>query len=751
MAIDFPDSPSLNQTFTSGSTTWKWNGSVWLVVRDFAPTGATGPTGAVGATGAQGETGATGLTGVTGAQGNTGVTGAQGETGVTGAQGETGPTGAQGETGVTGAQGETGVTGAQGETGVTGAQGETGVTGAQGNTGVTGAQGETGVTGAQGETGVTGAQGETGPTGAQGETGVTGATGPQGNFGGISVEYDFSTGTGNTDPGTGFVKFDNLTLTSAASMYIDDEDVNAVDIQSYLRTIDDSTSTIKGHLRISNKANSSDFALFTISGLTEETGYFNVSVAYVSGSATSFSNNEDVIITFARTGDVGAQGNTGAQGETGATGAQGNTGVTGATGAVGQTGATGAQGETGPTGAQGETGPTGAVGETGATGAQGETGVTGATGAQGETGATGITGATGAQGETGVTGATGDDGQFTTVTGSAPTGAETGDAWFDPSSGLVFVYYDGYWVEAVGGNVGPTGPTGSQGNTGVTGATGSFGGITVDYTYDDVTNATGISAGQLRFNNGTISSATSMFIHQLNDASTNLSSFLQTIDDSTSTIKGHYKVSLKNNPEVFALFTISSVTDNTTPDGYFTVSSAYVSGAGSITDGADVLITFARTGDAGDVGATGATGITGATGATGETGATGAAGATGATGATGNTGATGATGSDAVLTLSFNAQTGTSYTLAASDKDKLVELNNASAITVTVPNNSSVGIVDGAQVNLLQTGAGQVTVAAGSGVTVNGTPGLKLRAQYSSATLIKRSTNTWVIVGDLSA
>jgi len=667
MAIDFPDSPSLNQQFTSGSTTWKWNGSVWLVVRDFAPTGATGPTGAVGATGAQGETGATGLTGVTGAQG---------------------------ETGVTGAQGETGATGAQGETGVTGAQGETGVTGAQGETGPTGAQGETGVTGAQGETGVTGAQGETGVTGAQGETGATGATGPQGNFGGISVEYDFSTGTDNTDPGTGFVKFDNLTLTSAASMYIDDEDVNAVDIQSYLRTIDDSTSTIKGHLRISNKADSTDFALFTISGLSEETGYFNVSVAYVSGSATSFSNNEDVIITFARTGDVGAQGNTGATGETGPTGAQGETGVTGATGEVGETGATGAQGETGVTGAVGATGATGAVGETGATGAQGETGVTGATG---------------------------DDGQFTTVETTAPTGAETGDAWFDPASGLVFVYYDGYWVEAVGGNIGPTGPTGVQGETGVTGATGSFGGITVDYTYDDTANASGIAAGELRFDNSTISSATAMYIHQLNDASTNLSSFLQTIDDSTSTIKGHYKVSLKNNPEVFALFTISSVTDNTSPDGYFTVSSAYVSGAGSITDGADVLITFARTGDKGDDGATGATG------------------------------ATGPTGSDAVLTLSFNAQTGTSYTLAADDKDKLVELNNASAITVTVPNNTSVGIVDGAQVNLLQTGAGQVTVAAGSGVTVNGTPGLKLRAQWSSATLIKRSTNTWVIVGDLSA
>jgi hypothetical protein len=108
MAIDFPNSPSVNDEFTSGSTTWRWDGSVWKVIRDFAPTGATGP---AGATGAQGNTGATGLTGVTGAQGNTGVTGAQGETGVTGAVGETG---AQGVTGPTGPVGATGATGPEG-------------------------------------------------------------------------------------------------------------------------------------------------------------------------------------------------------------------------------------------------------------------------------------------------------------------------------------------------------------------------------------------------------------------------------------------------------------------------------------------------------------------------------------------------------------------------------------------------------------------------------------------------------------
>ncbi len=100
--------------------------------------------------------------------------------------------------------------------------------------------------------------------------------------------------------------------------------------------------------------------------------------------------------------------------------------------------------------------------------------------------------------------------------------------------------------------------------------------------------------------------------------------------------------------------------------------------------------------------------------------------------------------------VSTNAQNA-SYTIVASDKMKIVEMNVASANNLTVPPNSSVAYTVGTQINILQTGAGQTTVVAGSGVTVNATPGLKLRAQYSYATLIKRAENTWVLVGDLAS
>jgi uncharacterized protein (DUF2147 family) len=98
-----------------------------------------------------------------------------------------------------------------------------------------------------------------------------------------------------------------------------------------------------------------------------------------------------------------------------------------------------------------------------------------------------------------------------------------------------------------------------------------------------------------------------------------------------------------------------------------------------------------------------------------------------------------------------NAQSGTAYTLALTDSGKLVELSNAAAITLTVPTNGTTAFPTGTQIDILQTGAGQVTVG-GAGVTLQseGTK-LKLKGQYAAATLIKRATDTWVLIGNTSA
>jgi len=98
--------------------------------------------------------------------------------------------------------------------------------------------------------------------------------------------------------------------------------------------------------------------------------------------------------------------------------------------------------------------------------------------------------------------------------------------------------------------------------------------------------------------------------------------------------------------------------------------------------------------------------------------------------------------------LTLNAQTGTAYTLVLTDKNKLVTLSNASAITLTVPTNASVAFPTGSQINIQTIGAGAVSVVGDTGVTVNGT-GTGLRAQWSAATLVKSATNTWTLIGDL--
>ncbi len=93
-----------------------------------------------------------------------------------------------------------------------------------------------------------------------------------------------------------------------------------------------------------------------------------------------------------------------------------------------------------------------------------------------------------------------------------------------------------------------------------------------------------------------------------------------------------------------------------------------------------------------------------------------------------------------------------SYTLSAlSERDSMIEMGSASALTLTVPSNATVAWPVGTSIDILQTGAGQVTIAAGAGVTINGTPGLKLRTQWSGVTLFKRATDTWVVYGDLTA
>jgi hypothetical protein len=323
-------------------------------------------------------------------------------------------------------------------------------------------------------------------------------------------------------------------------------------------------------------------------------------------------------------------------------------------------------------------GPTGPTGSDGPTGPQGEVGPTGPTGATGDTGPTGPEGVPGAAGAEGVPGLPGVDG-----------------------------------LDGAPGPQGDTGPTGPQGPT------GEFGGATFDYIFDDGTTHTEILGdGLFRFNNATPSSATEIYIAFVDADNVDIFNFLQTIDDSTSQIKGTFKVSKKSDTTEFAFFSITG--SHSHHDDHFHVPIAFVNGnAFTPADTEEFYITFARTGDVGD------------------------------TGPTGPTGPTGAAGADAPTVTAINAQTAGTYSLVLSDKNKMVEMSNASDNGLYIPNNSSQAFEIGTTITVLQTGVGQTTIYGDSGVTVNATPGLSLRAQWSLVTLIKRATNTWVVSGDL--
>ena len=101
----------------------------------------------------------------------------------------------------------------------------------------------------------------------------------------------------------------------------------------------------------------------------------------------------------------------------------------------------------------------------------------------------------------------------------------------------------------------------------------------------------------------------------------------------------------------------------------------------------------------------------------------------------------------ATLNVTFNAQTGTTYTLVTADaNNKIVTLSNAATVTVTVPN----GVyTTGQQINLQRLGAGAVNIASDGTTVITGT-GTGLRAQYSAATLVCTSANNFTLIGDIA-
>jgi hypothetical protein len=138
----------------------------------------------------------------------------------------------------------------------------------------------------------------------------------------LAPKYSFSTTTSMADPGAGNLRYNNGTVASVSEIAIDDQtaDTGNPDIEAWILTWDDSTSTVKGVLRLVEPGTPANYAVFHVTGLTNGSGFVTLAVTHVDSNGT-FGDGDSIRVTFDRNG---AKGDTGSTGSTGSTGARGD-------------------------------------------------------------------------------------------------------------------------------------------------------------------------------------------------------------------------------------------------------------------------------------------------------------------------------------------------------------------------------------------------------------------------------------------
>ena len=122
------------------------------------------------------------------------------------------------------------------------------------------------------------------------------------------LDYTFSSTTTDSDPGSGTVRINNSTYSSANKIIIDDADANGVDVSADVLTWDDSTSSIKGYVTIKDKDTQSSYARFSItSSTTDNSGYSVLNCTHIDSNGT-ITNGGPIAVHFTRTGDKGDAG-----------------------------------------------------------------------------------------------------------------------------------------------------------------------------------------------------------------------------------------------------------------------------------------------------------------------------------------------------------------------------------------------------------------------------------------------------------
>lgn len=210
----------------------------------------------------------------------------------------------------------------------------------------------------------------------------------------------------------------------------------------------------------------------------------------------------------------------------------------------------------------------------------------------------------------------------------------------------------------------------------------------------------------IQFNNASYPLTTIIYVSDFEYYGTNVGTWLAALDDLTGSPKGMFKLYLRTDPTKWVIFRLSSVTNGTA--GVKNVTVAYVAHNGALSGAVpgNLVLDFAPASE-GSLG-----------------------------------------GFNSVQTI--RTVTGAD-SLVLIDAGKYLRCGNVSPFSLTVPLNATVAYTIGTHIDLIQTLAGQVTIAATVGVTINATPGLKLNGQWAGATLVKVGTDEWDLVGNLTS
>ena len=376
--------------------------------------------------------------------------------------------------------------------------------------------------------------------------------------------YTFDTGTSDTDPGAGDIAFNNGTYASATEIYIDDADADGGSTAADVQTWGDSTETIKGFLHITDMNDITTYARFKITAaVTDATGYNKITVVHLTSNNT-FSASDELSVHFTRCGNAGVSPGYFYKFDTGTSAVDPGAGELAFNNGT-YASATAIY-----------------IDDVDQNSVNTVTDVL-----------TWDDSSSTIKGYLHIV----DINDATTYARFSITGSSTDGSGFNTLS-VTHIASNNTFSAADSLSVHFT-RQGDKGTTGDTGATGSTAGTAgLGMTWDDSTADADNGAGKIAWNHATIASATVLYVDDADDASADISGFVQSWDDVTnSTSKGYVQITKEGATGTYALFKINgSVTD---ASGYTKVPVAHVVSAGSFADGDGVGVQFAQSGSDG--------------------------------------------------------------------------------------------------------------------------------------------------------